>query len=250
MDERESRVERWREVFAIAEPEKLKPRKFVRREGLLQAVKELEESQRDKTDAEMPAGSEAGPVKEPQPQLPPSHVDPLQQDNDGLPASVKIPFHLNQLVVEDFTPSDPVFKELTVRGPPHPRHPDPPPQELHQMQLNKKLRKKQMVPMDQLAVEALQGHTPLDELDSNYTAYASDSDSGQIPHHSPPPPHVHLGSDSGSASGSEDDATSDSGSQYDPLTALLLLSVLSDPDADDDGGSAEADDDSDDDHND
>ena len=33
---------------------------------------------------------------------------------DGLPASVKIPFHLNALVSDDFDAHDPVFKELTV----------------------------------------------------------------------------------------------------------------------------------------
>jgi len=77
---------------------------------------------------------------------------------------VKIPFHLNNLVADDFDPNDPVFKELTVRrscahysfGLSHPYLP----KELHQVQMNKKLRKKQMLPMDSLTVEAMQGQPP------------------------------------------------------------------------------------------
>eukprot|EP01128_Nolandella_sp_AFSM9_P004687 TRINITY_DN2142_c0_g1_i1.p1 TRINITY_DN2142_c0_g1~~TRINITY_DN2142_c0_g1_i1.p1 ORF type:complete len:638 (+),score=168.28 TRINITY_DN2142_c0_g1_i1:38-1915(+) len=150
VEARELRVTKWRQLFEMVEPEKLRPRRVV-----------------DPALAGIPEGeaSEAPPNPSDNPHLPPeipAHLDPLLNDNEGLPLSVKIPFHLNQLVADDFDKSDPVFQELN---------------ELHTLQLNKALRHRQMLPMDSLAVEALQGHVSLDDLEGDYDNYDSDSSS-------------------------------------------------------------------------
>jgi len=76
--------------------------------------------------------------------------DPLLTNNDGLPLSVRIPHHMNQLVEDDFDVNDPVFKELT---------------QLHQIQMNKKLRQREALPIERSALEALQHHQSLDDED-------------------------------------------------------------------------------------
>eukprot|EP01124_Arcella_intermedia_P005662 TRINITY_DN1334_c0_g1_i1.p1 TRINITY_DN1334_c0_g1~~TRINITY_DN1334_c0_g1_i1.p1 ORF type:complete len:670 (+),score=115.91 TRINITY_DN1334_c0_g1_i1:212-2011(+) len=89
--------------------------------------------------------------------------DPLLTNNDGLPLSVKIPHHMNQLVHDDFDPNDPVFKELT---------------QLHQIQMNKKLRQKEALPIERRALDALQSHQALDddEDQDDYQDYGHDQD--------------------------------------------------------------------------
>jgi len=112
-DNREKRVEAWRSVFQIVEPEKLQPRA-------------ADDPTRDKS-------------------------DPLTYDNEGLPVSVKIPHHLNHLAADEFDANEQFFKELD---------------RLTQIRitdtLNKKLRQKELLPMDRLTYEALYQHEPLD----------------------------------------------------------------------------------------
>jgi len=97
-------------------------------------------------------------------------LDPLMNDNDGLPLSVKIPHHMKQLVADDFDINDPVFRELT---------------ELHQIQINKKLRRKEMLPVDRITADAIQQHVSLDDplgteeqygAGGNYESDGSDND--------------------------------------------------------------------------
>jgi len=77
--------------------------------------------------------------------------DPLLYDNEGLPSSVKIPHHLNLISVDDFDANEQFFKDLD---------------RLTQLRitdtLNKKLRQKELLPMDRLAYEALYNHESLD----------------------------------------------------------------------------------------
>eukprot|EP01126_Amoeba_proteus_P035459 TRINITY_DN3577_c0_g2_i1.p1 TRINITY_DN3577_c0_g2~~TRINITY_DN3577_c0_g2_i1.p1 ORF type:complete len:432 (+),score=109.71 TRINITY_DN3577_c0_g2_i1:613-1908(+) len=123
--DRDERVSRWLELFSQVEPEKVK----------------------------METKSEVKSIHAP-PQL-----DPLLANNDGLPTSVHIPHHMNQMVEDVFNVNDPVFKELT---------------EEHQVQMNKKLRRKQALPMDPFTVEALQDHVSLDDK----LNHSDDSDQG------------------------------------------------------------------------
>jgi len=77
--------------------------------------------------------------------------DPLLYDNEGLPESVKIPHHLNLISADEFDANEQFFKELD---------------RLCQIRisdtLNKKLRQKEMLPMDRLTYEAISAHEPLD----------------------------------------------------------------------------------------
>jgi len=77
--------------------------------------------------------------------------DPLLYDNEGLPSSVKIPHHLNLLAADDFDVNEQFFKELD---------------RLTQIRitdtLNKKLRQKELLPMDRLTYDALYTHETLD----------------------------------------------------------------------------------------
>jgi len=68
---------------------------------------------------------------------------------------------MNQLVEDEFDVDDPVFKELT---------------QLHQIQMNKKLRQKEPLPIDRITAEAMQSHKSLDELNVDN----SDSDSSDV----------------------------------------------------------------------
>jgi len=84
--------------------------------------------------------------------LPPEKLsDPLLYDNEGLPSSVKIPHHLNHISADEFDANEQFFKELD---------------RLTQIRitdtLNKKLRQKELLPMDRLTYEALYQHEPLD----------------------------------------------------------------------------------------
>jgi len=81
--------------------------------------------------------------------------DPLLSDNDGLPIQIKIPHHMNQLVDDKFSATDPVFKELT--------------NELLSTQILQNA--KQPFPISQSTMEALRAHVSLDEW--------SDSDSDE-----------------------------------------------------------------------
>jgi len=113
-DEREKRVNAWRNLFQDVEPERLQ-----------------------------------GKSTEPLP--PEKAADPLLYDNEGLPASVKIPHHLNHISADEFDANEQFFKELD---------------RLTQIRitdtLNKKLRQKELLPMDRLTYEALYQHEPLD----------------------------------------------------------------------------------------
>jgi len=86
-----------------------------------------------------------------QPQAASDTKDPLLYDNEGLPLSVRIPHHLNLVAVDDFDANEQFFKELD---------------RLCQIRitdtLNKKLRQKEMLPMNRLTYEALYQHEPLD----------------------------------------------------------------------------------------
>jgi len=77
--------------------------------------------------------------------------DPLLYDNEGLPETVKIPHHLNLISADEFDANEQFFKELD---------------RLCQIRisdtLNKKLRQKEMLPMDRLTYEAISTHEPLD----------------------------------------------------------------------------------------
>jgi len=77
--------------------------------------------------------------------------DPLLYDNEGLPQSVRIPHHLNLISSDEFDANEQFFKELD---------------RLCQLRidetLNKKLRQKEMLPMDRLTYEAMAAHEPLD----------------------------------------------------------------------------------------
>jgi serine/threonine-protein phosphatase 2A regulatory subunit B' len=77
--------------------------------------------------------------------------DPLLYDNEGLPQSVRIPHHLNLVSADEFDANEQFFKELD---------------RLCQIRitdtLNKKLRQKEILPMDSLTYEALYQHEPLD----------------------------------------------------------------------------------------
>eukprot|EP01126_Amoeba_proteus_P035453 TRINITY_DN3577_c0_g1_i11.p1 TRINITY_DN3577_c0_g1~~TRINITY_DN3577_c0_g1_i11.p1 ORF type:complete len:271 (-),score=75.58 TRINITY_DN3577_c0_g1_i11:269-1081(-) len=123
--DRDERVSRWLELFSQVEPEKVKI-------GTKSEVKSIHA---------------------------PPQLDPLLANNDGLPTSVHIPHHMNQMVEDIFNVNDPVFKELT---------------EEHQVQMNKKLRRKQALPMDPFTVEALQDHVSLDDK----LNHSDDSDQG------------------------------------------------------------------------
>jgi len=94
-----------------------------------------------------------------------TRFDPLLSNNDGLPFSIRIPHHLNQLVDDEFDVNDPVFKELT---------------QLHDIQINKKLRKKEPLPVDRITAEAMVAHRSLDdqnpESESNDSSYDSEGD--------------------------------------------------------------------------
>jgi serine/threonine-protein phosphatase 2A regulatory subunit B' len=86
-----------------------------------------------------------------QPKRPIDSNDPLLYDNEGLPESVKIPHHLNLISADEFDANEQFFKELD---------------RLCQIRisdtLNKKLRQKEMLPMDRLTYEAISAHEPLD----------------------------------------------------------------------------------------
>jgi len=86
-----------------------------------------------------------------QPQITSDTKDPLLYDNEGLPLSVRIPHHLNLVAVDEFDANEQFFKELD---------------RLCQIRitdtLNKKLRQKEMLPMNRLTYEALYQHEPLD----------------------------------------------------------------------------------------
>jgi len=88
--------------------------------------------------------------------------DPLLYDNEGLPESVKIPHHLNLVSIDEFDANEQFFKELD---------------RLCQIRINdtmnKKLRQKEMLPMERLTYEAITAHEPLDR-DVN----ANDPDGG------------------------------------------------------------------------
>jgi len=94
-----------------------------------------------------------------------NRFDPLLSNNDGLPLSVRIPHHLNQLVVDEFDVNDPVFKELA---------------QLHEIQINKKLRKKEPLPVDRITAEAMVAHRSLDDQnpdsESNESSYESEGE--------------------------------------------------------------------------
>jgi serine/threonine-protein phosphatase 2A regulatory subunit B' len=115
LEEREERVKRWRDLFENVEPEKLKPRKYSRQKIDLKTIDEAAENTKAEEDTE--DENPEDPMYPHKPKLPEARFDPLLNDNDGLPLSVKIPYHLNQLVEEDFNPEDPVFKELSVLFP-------------------------------------------------------------------------------------------------------------------------------------
>jgi len=100
---REQRVQTWKQLFEIVDPDAL--RKAEEQHFIPASPASLSDS------------------TEPEPR----RIDPLLANNDGLPLSVRIPHHLNQLVNEEFDVNDSVFKELT---------------QLHEIQMNKKLRKK------------------------------------------------------------------------------------------------------------
>jgi len=90
-------------------------------------------------------------------------MDPLMNDNDGLPLSVKIPHHMKQLVADEFDITDPVFRELN---------------ELHQIQMNKKLRRKELLPVDRITADAMSQHVSLDDLagGEEYSNYDTETD--------------------------------------------------------------------------
>jgi len=92
-------------------------------------------------------------------------LDPLLSNNDGLPSCVRIPHHLNQLVNDEFDVNDPVFRELA---------------QLHEVQMNKKLRKKEPLPVDRITAEAMVAHRSLDDQnpdsDSNDSSYESEGE--------------------------------------------------------------------------
>jgi len=79
------------------------------------------------------------------------NTDPLLYDNEGLPETVRIPHHLNLVSIDEFDANEQFFKELD---------------RLCQIRitdtLNKKLRQKEILPMDRLTYEALYQHEPLD----------------------------------------------------------------------------------------
>jgi len=136
---RDQRVQTWKSLFEIVDPEALKIAEeihFVKGEPLLVSPSEVE-----------------------------SKIDPLLSNNDGLPLSVKIPHHLNQLITDEFDVSDPVFKELT---------------QLHEIQINKKLRKKELLPVDRITAEAMVAHRSLDDAnpdsESPDTSYESEGE--------------------------------------------------------------------------
>jgi len=142
-DERDTRVQNWKNIFQAHDPQ-----------ALVQ-----DESWKISSVPPAPAGVEsAPPLNLTDAQM---RSDPLLGDNDGLPLSVKIPHHMKQLVADDFDLSDPVFKELT---------------ELHQIQINKKLRRKEGLPAPLLTVEAMQQHVSLDDLAGEYNNYDTESD--------------------------------------------------------------------------
>eukprot|EP01127_Copromyxa_protea_P018528 TRINITY_DN5853_c0_g1_i1.p1 TRINITY_DN5853_c0_g1~~TRINITY_DN5853_c0_g1_i1.p1 ORF type:complete len:638 (+),score=139.34 TRINITY_DN5853_c0_g1_i1:148-2061(+) len=140
-EERDDRVQKWKELFAEVEP---------------QMLKEKAEEAAQLATRVLPTGPNNNINK---PKRPLIHLDPLLGDNDGLPTTVVIPRHMGDLIEEEFTVDDPVFKELT---------------EEHQIQMHKKLRHKQMLPMDPLTVEALQDHISLDDKGSYSDSYTSE----------------------------------------------------------------------------
>lgn len=145
-NERDERVQKWRQLFSEVDPVRLNSRgPAVKQEPTPDPNSIPEEGPRKK-------------VRKPE-----AHLDPLLANNDGLPTTVKIPHHMNQLVEDVFNVADPVFKELT---------------ELHQIQINKKLRQKQMLPMDPLTVEALGDHQSLDDRYNSYSDYTTSDETG------------------------------------------------------------------------
>jgi len=93
-------------------------------------------------------------IVEPKKLQPPGKTDssdPLLYDNEGLPESVKIPHHLNLVSIDEFDANEQFFKELDRLC--HIRINDT---------MNKKLRQKEMLPMDRMTYEAIAAHEPLD----------------------------------------------------------------------------------------
>jgi len=119
---REQRVTTWKSLFVMVDPD---------------ALKIAEEAHYVYAPLTEPAGDK---------------FDPLLSNNDGLPLSVRIPHHLNQLVDDEFDVNDPVFKELT---------------QLHEIQINKKLRKKELLPVDRITAEAMMAHRPIDDQNND-----------------------------------------------------------------------------------